>query len=210
MKTIMCYGDSNTWGFKPGGGRYDKKDRWTSILQELLGEEFDVINQGLNGRTTAYCRKDGLYKNGLKYLPMCIDTCKPIDYIVFVLGTNDCISTLNLSVEKICDGMSKLVDKARSYCKASQEYIPEIIIVAPARIGDNYANSVFAEQLNKDSVEKSIKLASLYKKLAEEKKCLFFDGSEVLEVSDVDSEHLTKKSHKLLAKNIAKIIKENS
>lgn len=209
MKTIMCYGDSNTWAYKPGGGRYEKKDRWTTILQVLLCEEYDVIPQGLNGRTTAYCRKDGLYKNGLKYLPMCIDTCKPVDYIVFMLGTNDCISSLNLSVEDITEGMRKLILKAKSYAKYSQEYEPKIIVIAPGRINDNYKNSEFSYQLDKNSIEKSIALASTYEILAKENDCLFFNGTDVLEVSDIDSEHLTKKAHKLLAKNIAKIIKES-
>jgi len=51
-KTIVCFGDSNTWGMMPRANkRYPRSMRWTNILQKLLGEEYEVVNEGLCGRT---------------------------------------------------------------------------------------------------------------------------------------------------------------
>ena len=61
MKTIVCYGDSNTFGTNPAFTgeinspfRWGKEVRWTGKLQKLLGEEYNVIEEGLGGRTTAW------------------------------------------------------------------------------------------------------------------------------------------------------------
>ena len=98
MKTVLCYGDSNTYGYEPlSGTRYPKEQRWTTILQNRLGAEYEVVPEGLNGRTTAYDRPDFVWKNGFPYLAPCLGTNKPLDYVIFMLGTNDCNADLNLS-----------------------------------------------------------------------------------------------------------------
>ena len=52
MTKILCYGDSNTFGFNPSdGSRFDNKTRWTALLQEILGTEYEVINEGMCDRT---------------------------------------------------------------------------------------------------------------------------------------------------------------
>ena len=43
------------------------------------------------------------------------------------------------------------------------EYMPKIIVVVPAAIGNNYHNSPFAYQLDDYSVKKSHEIVSLYK-----------------------------------------------
>ena len=55
MKTILCYGDSLTWGYSAvGPSRHAYEDRWPSVLQAELGGGVRVIAEGLNGRTTAF------------------------------------------------------------------------------------------------------------------------------------------------------------
>ena len=52
-KRILCFGDSNTWGYVPATGkRYPVGVRWTSLLQEKLGDGYEIIEEGLNSRTT--------------------------------------------------------------------------------------------------------------------------------------------------------------
>ena len=86
MKTILCYGDSNTWGYIPGtGNRYPRQVRWTGVLQNLLGEKFHVIEEGLNGRTTVMDDPTRIAKNGLPYLRPCLDSHAPIDLVVLML-----------------------------------------------------------------------------------------------------------------------------
>ncbi len=53
MKTILCYGDSLTWGYDPRDGtRYPFNQRWPGVLQQELGNGFRVIEEALSGRTT--------------------------------------------------------------------------------------------------------------------------------------------------------------
>lgn len=55
MKTILCYGDSNTYGLRPDSNqRYPREIRWTGLLQKSLGEDYYVIEEGLSGRTTLW------------------------------------------------------------------------------------------------------------------------------------------------------------
>ena len=91
MKNILCFGDSNTWGYVPGtGNRYPKQIRWTGLLQNLLGDSFFIIEEGLNGRTTVLDDPTRIAKNGMTYLRPCLDSQAPIDLVVMMLGTNDC------------------------------------------------------------------------------------------------------------------------
>lgn len=207
MKTILCYGDSNTYGYDPSNGlRYPKEDRWTTILQNKLGNEYDVIVEGLNGRTTAYDRPDGAYKNGLPYLTACLASNKPLDYIVFMLGTNDCNSDLDLSSTDIARGMEKLIIVTKEFIPNIQAYDPTIIVIVPAAIGYDYETSPFAYQLNEESVKKSRDIAHLYKDIANKHHIEYLDCSK-LKVSEIDSEHLTKESHKQLAEILFNKIK---
>ena len=200
MKTVLCYGDSNTYGYNPSNGlRYPKEIRWTTILQNLLGEEYDVIPEGLNGRTTAYDRQDGAFKNGLTALPFILDTHRPLDYVIFMLGTNDCNKDLKLSADDIKIGMEKLIKETLYDMPIMQGYMPKIIIVVPAAIKDNYKNSPFSDQLDEDSIKKSRAIAPLYKELAYKYKLEYLNCLDELEVSSIDSEHLTVDAHNKLA-----------
>ena len=207
MKTILCYGDSNTYGYDPrNGGRYPREVRWTTILQNILGSEYEVVSEGLNGRTTAYDREDGAWKNGYPYLQPCIGTHKPVDEIIIMLGTNDCNSDLHLSAEDIARGLEKLIKIVKDETEEMQGFVPEILIVVPAAIKSNYMNSPFVYQLDADSVKKSHDIAPLYKALADRYGCKYLDASESAEVSDIDSEHLTIEGHKALAQMIAQAL----
>ena len=199
MKTILCYGDSNTYGYDPKtGGRYPKGKRWPVLLQKKLGDDYDVVSEGLNGRTTAYDRED-IFKNGYYCLKPCLYSNKPIDIVITMLGTNDCNAELNLSAEDIANGMELLIKTIEEYSLELQEFVPEIIIIAPAAILDDYANSPFADQLDEFSVIKSRAIAPLYKEIAKKHNCKFINCVDQIEVSPVDSEHLTLEGHAKLA-----------
>lgn len=208
MKTILCYGDSNTYAYDPRNGlRYPYDLRWTSILKDNLGKDYDVIVEGLSGRTTIYDRPDGAYKNGLPYLIPCIESHTPLDYIIFMLGTNDCNTDLNLDVLDIKYGMEKLVETVEEDILNVQEYMPKIIIVSPAAIGPNYLMSPFRDNLNEESVIKSHEIGKEYLDIAKRHNAIFLDCTDSLEVSNLDSEHLTIEGHKKLGMLLAKIIK---
>lgn len=210
MKTILCYGDSNTYGYDPSTGeRYIESIRWTTILKEKLGSNFNVIVEGLNGRTTAYDRPDDPNKNGYPYLLPCISSNKPVDIINIMLGTNDCNKDLNLSVDDISKGMEKLITTIITECVDIQGFVPQIIIMAPAPILKDYTNSPFAYQLDENSIIKSESLSGAYQKLAQKYNCFFVDLKDKVEVSKIDSEHLTKKGHKEVANLLYRCLEAN-
>ena len=105
MTTILCYGDSNTYGYNPVNGlRYPKDVRWTGVLQKMLGEEYEVIEEGCNGRTTVFEDAKEPWKAGLGYLRPCLNTHKPIDFVIMMLGSNDLKRMFHASAQEIADG----------------------------------------------------------------------------------------------------------
>ena len=115
MKTVLCYGDSNTYGYDPETGlRYPPALRWPDALQALLGPEYRVIPEGLNGRTTAFGRKGLAWLNGLSTLDPIIRTHYPIDCLIFMLGTNDCKERFGANPACIGAGLERLILKAKT------------------------------------------------------------------------------------------------
>lgn len=90
MKNILCYGDSNTWGYDAETkNRFPPDVRWTGILKRTLGEGYHVIEEGLNGRTTVWDDPIEGYKNGREYLIPCLESHRPLDLVIIMLGTNN-------------------------------------------------------------------------------------------------------------------------
>ena len=208
MTRILCYGDSNTYGYDPLTGRYPVAKRWTTQLGNSLGETFQVINEGQNGRTTAFDSYGGHADNGLASLGACLERNAPVDFIVFMLGTNDCAVQLKLSPEEIAGGMEQLLLEVLRYRGDGRTGALRIVLLAPPAIRNGFEQSPFAFQLDAGSVMKSRAIVPLYRRLAEKYACLFLDASD-LDVSAHDCEHLTVEGHKALATRLALLIKAN-
>ena len=127
-KTVLCYGDSNTYGYIPETGmRYPKEIRYPGKLQLLLGDDYLVIEEGCNGRTTIHDDPEDGWKNGLDYLKPCLNSHKPVDIVILMLGSNDLKDTFHLSAEEIAHGAGVLVDVIKEFTELKQGYIPKII-----------------------------------------------------------------------------------
>ncbi len=206
--SVLCYGDSNTYGYDPKTcGRYPNDKRWTTLLGEMLGGRYEVISEGLNGRTTAYDRPGAVWKNGASSLTACLGTHKPVDYVIIMLGTNDCDKELGLSARDIADGMETLVKIVEDETPALQGYVPEIIVAAPAAIQGDIDQSPFADKLTPESVQKSVEIGPLYKEIAERHGVRFADATSGIEVS-ADCEHLTEAGHRQIAGLLLEVIRE--
>ena len=207
INSVVCFGDSNTWGDDPHDyTRYPKHNRWTGILQDLLGNGYEVISEGMNGRTTKES-VDEDYEDGLTILPAVLSTNKPVDILIFMIGTNDCKISQKESVADIAEGMEELIITARTVTNNLQGYIPKIIIVSPPAIQDAVKESWLNYAYDETSIQKSLLLAEYYQKIAETYDCYFVNGTDTLEVSDLDGIHMTENGHKQLAQMLAKIIK---
>lgn len=89
MFNIVCFGDTNTWGYdNRSGNRLPYTERWTGILSELLGPEFHIIEEGQPGRAT---RDDPVEsgKNAREHIIPCLESHDPIDVFVMMLGQPD-------------------------------------------------------------------------------------------------------------------------
>ena len=197
--SVLCYGDSNTYGYDPRtGGRYPYEKRWTTILGSMLGDRYEVIPEGLNGRTTAYDRPGAAWKNGISSFIACLGTHKPVDYIIIMLGTNDCNAALDLSAGQIAGGMETLVRIVEEESPGLQGYVPEIIVAAPPAIRGNLEESPFACELTPESLQKSADIGPLYGDVAKRHMARFADATGGIEVS-FDCEHLTEEGHRQIA-----------
>ena len=209
MKTVLCYGDSNTYGYNPENGlRYGEDERWTGILKSLLGPEYNVIEEGCNGRTTIYDDPLEGWKNGKDYLKPCLNSHKPIDIIILMLGSNDLKNYFGASSRDIANGVGILADIIKDFTLLKQGFIPEIILVSPPLIGPDIKNSPFNDAFDDTAISRSKEFKAEYSRVAEEKGCIFFDAAPYAIPSPLDSLHLTKQSHKALAEALRKKIIE--
>lgn len=217
MKTILCFGDSNLRAFIPGSfnektglsARYTKDKRWPGIMQKMLGERYDVIEEGINGRTT---NLDEIlpgrpYRNGLKLFPASLESHYPIDIVIFMLGANDTKIQFNKTAEEITEGMRQLVCVAKESDKGSGESAPKIIILSPLPI---IKVKNLHPQFDNEAIEKSKALASLYKKMSEQEKCEFVDVALIASASQIDGIHIEEEDQKLLASVLAEKVLQMS
>ena len=208
MKTILCYGDSNTYGYNPSNGfRYPESIRWTCRLAKLLGEEYRVIEEGCNGRTTVYDDPIDGWKNGLDYLKPCLNSHKPVDIVILMLGTNDLKDTFRTDASDAAAGVEKLIQVIKPFTMEKQGYVPDIILVSPPQIGEGIRTSDFYGAFLEDSVEKSKHFREFYRPVAERNGCVFFDAAEYVEPSKEDSLHLTPEGHAVIAEKLAEIVR---
>lgn len=208
-KRILCFGDSNTWGYKPGTGgqRYLKSERWSGILAEILAENCEIIEEGLNGRTTVWDDPIAGYqscKNGKKYLVPCLESHKPLELVIMMLGSNDLKKRFSVSAFDIAEGAGVLVDIVLKSSVGPDENAPKVLLMAPPCIG---RLTEFCEMLE-GAEEKSMKLSAHYRRIARERGCEFFDTSRVITSSDADGVHLEVSEHAKLAQCIAPLVRK--
>ncbi|MCR4690549.1 MAG: SGNH/GDSL hydrolase family protein [Lachnospiraceae bacterium] len=208
MKTVLCYGDSNTFGHIPETGmRYPREIRYPGRLQMLLGDEYEVIEEGCNGRTTIHDDPLEGWKNGLDYLKPCLNSHKPVDIVIMMLGSNDLKDVFHMTARQIAEGAGQLVDVIKSFTETKQGYIPKIILVSPPEIGTGIKSSPFYGAFYEDAIERSRQFPACYREVAKEKGCIFFDAASYIYPSEVDSLHLTPEGHSILAEKLCEVVK---
>jgi lysophospholipase L1-like esterase len=201
IKTVLCYGDSNTWGSDPEtGGRFGHDVRWPGVLRRALGEGYWVVEEGLGGRTTV--RDDpieGAHKNGRTYLRACLESQKPIDLMTVMLGTNDLKARFAASASDIAQGAASLAEEAlRSGC-GPEGGAPVVVLISPPAVG----KLTDMAEMFEGSEEKSRRFPVHYRRFAEQSGLAFLDASEVVISSDLDGIHLEAGEHRKLGEAVA-------
>ena len=208
QKRILCFGDSNTWGYIPTGGRYDEHTRWPMHLGELLGKEWAVIEEGFNGRTCVYDDPvEGGYKSGVNYLPPCLMSHNPLDIVAIMLGTNDTKCRFGLTPMTIGQSMMQLVRACKLYGMDANGDAPHIIIVAPPPILDNLMQTRHAECFGEQAMAVSKGLGQELLRVSKLLRVDFFDTAPYAEVSRLDAVHMTANGHIRLGEAMAQTVK---
>jgi lysophospholipase L1-like esterase len=207
-KTLVCFGDSNTHGTCPmrhldDVRRFDRETRWPGVVSRILGADWDVVEEGHPGRTTVFDDPvQGVHKNGLPAVLACLETHRPVDWIVILLGTNDLQFRFALQAIDIARGAEKLVVQARMSACGREAGAPEILLVAPPVILET---GCLAESFT-GGAEKSGKLASHYAACANRQNCAFLDAATVVESSAIDGIHWDRDAHQALGRAVAAIL----
>lgn len=205
MKRILCYGDSNTWGYNPVTlDRFDQNTRWTRVLGKTLGNDYEIIEEGLNGRTTVWEDPIEGYKNGQTYLIPCLETHRPLDLVILMLGTNDLKKRFGLSAFDIAEGVRVLVIIIQRSNSGLKGHAPQLLLMSPPPTA---ALTGYAEMFE-GAGEKSEKFSQYYGRVAQEVGCAFLDTSKIVVSSPLDGIHFEGGEHQKLGQAAAVKVKE--
>lgn len=215
MKSILCFGDSNTWGYDPVASaasplpcRHAPEVRWTGVLARELGGRFRVIEEGQNGRTTVH--DDPMAeasRNGRDHLPVVLESHKPLDVVVLMLGTNDLKSFLGLPPQDIAGGVTFLGQMILGSDAGLNGGPPHLLLVCPPAVGDFAGLPDLAERFA-GARGKSLALPRLYAAAAAALGCAFLDAQPIVTVSAMDGLHFEAGEHSRLGAAAALAVRE--
>jgi lysophospholipase L1-like esterase len=206
LRTILCFGDSNTYGAVPtlartGRHRFAPERRWPGVMRRQLGIGWQVVEEGHPSRTTL--RDDpieGAHKNGLRALPVCLESHMPVDLVILMLGTNDLKQRFGASASDIAESIEVLVraiQKSEAGPGGSQ---PAVLVAAPAPMQEvDWLAEMFA-----GGAAKSQELPALIADVAKRTGSAFLDASAFVESSVVDGIHFDSDAHRVLGLEFAR------
>jgi len=208
MKTILCYGDSLTWGYDAvGPSRHAYEDRWPSVLQAELGDGVRVIPEGLNGRTTAFDDNlAGADRNGARILPTILTTHAPLDLVIILLGANDMKPWIHGNPVASKQGMHRLIDIVRGHDYPLGEPAPQMLLVAPPAV--SRTDNADFKQMFAGGDAASRHLARQYAELAAQTGCGFFDAGSVAVTTPLDGVHLDAENTRAIGLALAPIVRK--
>ena len=200
MKKILCYGDSNTFGYNPcDASRYDTHTRWTALLQNILGNGYQIIEEGMCDRTGIADNDKGFLFSAQRHFPKCLSKTKEVDILVLWIGTNDLQFKYNLTLGQIEKGLEKLIIIAQNYAK-------KIILIPSVELSDNILDGYFRCQFDSESVLKSKEMSKIYKKLRRIYNLEYFDINKFVRPSEVDGLHYDADWHKIIAQKLSEFL----
>jgi lysophospholipase L1-like esterase len=209
-RTILCYGDSNTHGTMPmpdlgAMGRFGRNVRWTGQLAALL-PDWQVIEEGLPGRTTVHDDPvEGAHRNGLAVLPAILESHRPIDVVILMLGTNDLKQRFSVSALDIALSLEKLVLAIRGSGCGPDGAAPGVILVAPPPILEVQDLGVMFAGGQAKSHDLGPRLAALARAL----EVPFVDAGALIGVSEIDGIHYDEPAMAALAQAFAQAVTDH-
>lgn len=207
-RRIVCFGDSNTWGFNARTmERFPEGVRWTTLLAEMLGDEFQVIEEGLSGRTSVI--DDPLFEglNAYQYIHPCLMSHAPLELVIIMLGTNDTKERFNLTSYNIAQGIARLSQKAKNTPAAKKGGFPKVLVVAPPPIGKEYYETEVGKSMGRECDLKSAEMPQHLMELLEIQGTEFLDTKGHVQMNNIDFMHLDEEGHKQLSQLVFNKVK---
>ena len=190
MRRILCFGDSNTYGYAPDGQRYEADSIWPGIMGKLLGDRFEVIADGKNGRTIAF---DDPYIegcNGMLDIEASLEANAPLDLVVLMLGTNDLKKYFDATPAQIAQNLKTMCELIQQKTDA------KILIASPMLLGDEIEFSpTLSLEFGRAQIDYSFDFAPQFSKVAQEVGAGFIDLAVVAVSSGADCLHLMPEEH---------------
>ena len=207
-KRILCFGDSNTWGAVPNTpDRFPEDVRWTGILAKELGDDYQVIEEGLCGRTTVFTDVIEGRLSGLEYFIPCLDSHSPLDLVILMLGTNDLKTRFNIGPKCIADGLHRYYNAVRTSQISGDG--PKVLLLSPIMLSPEYKQHyIFGEMFGDDAVERSAGFGAAFREAAERFGWEFLDAAKVASASPEDGLHMGAEDHAKLGSAVAAKVKE--
>lgn len=209
-RTVLCFGDSNTHGtravrFALDIRRFAWDVRWPGQMAAILGDDWQVIEEGHPSRTTVHDDPvEGPHKNGLAVLPALLDSHRPIDLVIIMLGTNDLKMRYSLPAMDIAASLQRLLTCISTSISGPELAAPKVLIVAPVPI----VETGYLAEMFEGGAAKSQKLAKYFAAVAKRNSVGFFDAGSVARVDPVDGIHLIPKDHAAIGAAIAGAVTE--
>ena len=212
QKTIVCYGDSNTWGIVPGSltKRWAPEVRWPGVVQKILGLGYRVIEEGLRGRNSSFddpLAPPLIELNGKKLLATIIDTHKPVEYVVLFLGTNDLKYRLQLAPRDIAHSLELLAGICANPVFGSNNQPPQVLVICPPPILEVPENHGPQFQ---GGAQKSLHLHEEFAVMAKRSGVNVLYAKDFVTSDPADGIHLNEASHAALGKAVADWIRAHS
>lgn len=207
MRTVLAYGDSNTWGAatvaRPDG-RYGHDERWPGVMQSVLGGGWRVIEEGLPGRTTVHADPvEGAHMNGRDYLLPCLRSHRPLDVVAIMLGSNDLKARFAVPATDIAAGAGELVKLARQAEAGRDSGVPKILLIAPPPMLSHTGERPDFARMFAGGYEKSLEFGRLYADVAALHGTAFLDAGTIIRSSAHDGLHLDPEAHLALGRAVA-------
>jgi lysophospholipase L1-like esterase len=203
-KSILCFGDSITWGYGPkDGSRFPFEERWPRVLEASLQGRARVIEEGLNARTVATDEPSRPNRNGLALLAPLLESHAPLDVVTIMLGTNDSAPCYGLTAGKIAMNCACLIRTVNASLAGPRATPPKTLLISPPPLGSLSAEmSLFYA----GGQSTSRGLAEGYKVIADRFGTLFLDAGQVTKVSAIDGVHLDPDGQRALGEAVAKVL----
>lgn len=204
-RNILCFGDSNTHGTRSmrdmgDRRRFAKGQRWPDIMAAQLGGAWDVVAEGHPGRTAVFDDPiEGTHKNGLRCLQALLESHRPLDLVIVMLGTNDLKARFNATANDIALGIQRLVIEIRRSDSGPDGVAPQVLLAAPVPIVESGALAdIFA-----GGAAKSQAVPALLQQVAVRQSVGFAEMGAVASVNPTDGIHLDEAAHAAMAAAMA-------